>query len=107
MVDQTAEGRAGAPFPLDVERGKIRKFARATYSANPAYLDDPLPVAPPTFLTTAFHWQDGEGDPWPAVGMDQRRGLHAEQEYVFHGPPPRAGQRLTGRSRITGISRKL
>jgi len=26
--------------------------------------------------------------------------MHAEQEYVFHGPPPRAGTRLTCRSRI-------
>jgi hypothetical protein len=106
MVDHAAEGRIGTPFNLDVERGKIREFARATHSANPAYLDDPVPVVPPTFLTTAFHWQDGDSDPWSAVAMDQRRGLHAEQEYVFHGPPPRAGQRLTAQSRIAEITQK-
>jgi hydroxyacyl-ACP dehydratase HTD2-like protein with hotdog domain len=32
--------------------------------------------------------------------MSPERGMHAEQEYVFHGPPPRAGTRLTCRSRI-------
>ena len=63
-------------------------------------------MIPPTFLTTAFFWQTGDADPWQAVAMDQRKGLHAEQEFVFHGPPPRAGTRLTGVSRITGITEK-
>jgi hypothetical protein len=35
--------------------------------------------------------------------MDVQRGLHAEEEYTFFGPPPRAGTRLTGRSRIGEI----
>jgi hypothetical protein len=106
MVDDSAAGVTGEPFTLDVERGKIREFARATFSRNPAYLAADVPVAPATFLTTAFFWQAGDGDPWPAVAMDQRRGLHAEQEFVFHGSPPRAGQRLTGRSRIESVTRK-
>jgi hypothetical protein len=106
MVDDSAVGRTGTPFTLDVERGKIREFARATGSGNPAYLRAERPVAPPTFLTTAFFWQAGDADPWPAVAMDQRRGLHAEQEFVFHGPPPRAGDRLTGVSRIESVTRK-
>jgi hypothetical protein len=38
--------------------------------------------------------------------MDLRRGLHAEQEYVFYGPPPRAGTRLYVRSRISDIYEK-
>ncbi|MFG2040592.1 MaoC family dehydratase N-terminal domain-containing protein [Dactylosporangium sp. NPDC048998] len=106
MVDDSAAGVAGEPFTLDVERGKIREFARATRSANPAYLEAEDPVVPPTFLTTAFFWQSGASDPWEAVAMDQHKGLHAEQEYVFHGPPPRAGTRLTGRSRIESVTRK-
>lgn len=106
MVDDSAVGRVGEPFILDVERGKIREFARAIRSGNPAYLTDEAPVVPPTFLTTAFFWQSGESDPWEAVAMDQRKGLHAEQEYVFHGPPPRAGTRLVGRSRIESVTRK-
>ncbi|MET7398755.1 MaoC family dehydratase N-terminal domain-containing protein [Dactylosporangium sp. NPDC005572] len=106
MVDASAVGRVGEPFTLDVERGKIREFARATHSQNPAYLQAEDPVVPPTFLTTAFFWQSGASDPWEAVAMDQRKGLHAEQEFVFHGPPPRAGTRLTGRSRIESVTRK-
>ena len=106
MVDPAAVGTTGEPFVMDLEAGKVREFARAVRSSHSAHLDDPAPVIPPTFLTTAFFWQAGDSDPWEAVAMDQSRGLHAEQEYVFHGPPPRAGQRLTGTSRVTEIYEK-
>jgi hypothetical protein len=106
MVNRAAEGAEGTPFRMDVERGKIREFARAVRSTDPAYLDAEHPVAPPTFLTTTFFWQTDGSDPWPAVEMDQQRGLHAEQEYTFFGPPPRAGTRLTCRSWIGEIYTK-
>ena len=32
--------------------------------------------------------------------------MHAEQEYIFHGPPPRAGDRLLCSSRIEDIYEK-
>jgi hypothetical protein len=103
MVDSSALGASGEPFVLDVERGKLREFARATFASPPT---DDRPVAPPTFLTTAFHWQSDASDPWERVRMDPSRGLHAEQEFVFHGPPPRAGDRLIGTSRISAIYEK-
>lgn len=103
MANHAAVGATGTPFTMDVERGKIHEFARATYSANPAYLDGDHPVCPPTFLTNTMFWQHGDANPWSKVELDQRRGLHAEQEYVFHGPPPRAGTRLTCQSRIEEI----
>lgn len=106
MANPDAVGRSGAPFTMDVERGKIREFARATASSDPAYLDHPAPPVPPTFLTTQFFWQDGDADAWRLVEMNQRRGLHAEQEYVFHGPPPVAGTRLSCRSTITEMFEK-
>ena len=73
---------------------------------HPAYLEAERPVIPPTFLTTTFFWQTGDADPWPAVQLDQQRGLHAEQEFTFFGPPPRAGTRLTCQSRITDVYTK-
>lgn len=109
MVNAAAQGRSGTPFPMRVEHGKIREFAAATRSANPAYRDDPHPVVPPTFLTTQLFWEDwagGGASPWHLVGMDQRRGMHAEQEFVFHGEPPRAGTVLTAQSRIGEIVTK-
>jgi hypothetical protein len=109
MANRAAQGAVGAPFAVDIERGKIREFADATKSANPAYWDDDRPVIPPTFLTTQMFWERWAGDaafPWRLVELDQRSGMHAEQEFVFFGPPPRAGMRLTAQSRIGDIYSK-
>ncbi len=101
MVDRASLGATGTPFELDVDRSKLRELARATFT-----VPDVDGWALPTFLTTAFHWQSGESDPWELVRMDPSRGLHAEQDFVFHGPPPRVGDRLTGVSRISDIYEK-
>lgn len=108
MVDKSALGAVGTPFELDVERGKIHEFARATRSAHPAHLVGDHPVAPPTFLTTTFFWEQlaADSNPWSKVQMSPDRGMHAEQEYVFYGPPPRAGMRLRCQSRIADIYEK-
>ena len=105
MIDKSALGLEGAPFEMDVERGKVREFARALGATHPAFFDGERPIAPPTFLTTTFFWErDVDGaNPWHAVKMDPQRGMHAEQEYIFHGPPPRAGTRLHCRSRISEV----
>jgi hypothetical protein len=104
MVDWASKGAQGAEFELVVERGKVREFARAVRAGHAAYTGAE-PLAPPTFLTTMFHWEvevDG-GNPWDLVDMSEERGMHAEQEYRFHGPPPTAGERLVARSRIDDI----
>ena len=108
MVDKAAEGAEGVPFVMDVERGKIHEFARATGSELASYFEGDTPPSPPTFLTTQFFWEDlVEGsNPWDKVNMSQERGMHAEQEFIFHGPPPRAGDRLTCTSRIDSIYEK-
>jgi hypothetical protein len=109
MANSAAQGAVGEPFTLDIERGKIREFAAATRSGNPAYWQDERPVVPPTFLTTQMFWQTWAGeasDPWRLVELNQERGMHAEQEYLFYGPPPRAGTRLTAQSRIGEIYEK-
>jgi hypothetical protein len=80
-----------------VERGKIREFAAAMQSADPAY-QGPDAIAPPTFLTSGALWAP-EGAR-VSVGFDRRRLLHGEQEYVFHGSPPKAGQVLRAVERI-------
>ena len=40
------------------------------------------------------------------VKMDLRRLLHGGQEYRFHGPPPRAGTKLTVQTRVEDIYEK-
>jgi hypothetical protein len=108
MANFAAQGTVGAPFPVSIEHGKILEFAAATHSGNPAYRQERA-VVPPTFLTTQMFWQEWAGagaNPWHQVKLDQQRGMHAEQEYVFHGEPPRAGMTLTAQSRIAEIYQK-
>jgi len=97
MNEPAPIGTVGTPWEMIVERGKIREFAKAMQSNNPAY-DGPDAVIPPTFLITAGQWAP------PGVrldiGFDRRRLLHGEQEYIFHGPLPRAGDRLTAQERV-------
>lgn len=100
MANLNAVGTIGETFELDVERGKVREFATATRSSNPAYLERETPVAPPTFLTVTNFWQPAAGNPWSAAELDSKRVLHAQQEYEFFGPPPSAGTRLRCTSRI-------
>jgi N-terminal half of MaoC dehydratase len=90
-------GSRGAEYEMVVERGKIREFAAAMQSQDPAYAG-PDAVVPPTFLTSSALWAP-EGARVD-VGFDRGRLLHGEQEYVFHGPLPRAGQVLKVVDRI-------
>ncbi len=88
-------------YEIPIERGKIREFARAAQSRNPAY-DAPDAVIPPTFLTTAQNfWADpAAARPIAELGFNLARVLHGEEEYEFFGPPPRAGQTLQVTSRL-------
>jgi hypothetical protein len=105
-MNKDAVGKSGVEYPLEVERGKIREFARAIRSEDPAYAAGS--TSPPTFLTTIFFWEEwvANSNPWHLVGMSQERGMHAEQEYVFFGPPPAAGTKLVCQSRIESIYEK-
>ena len=69
MIDRSALGAVGAPFVLDVERGKVHEFARATASSHPAHFTGDDPVSPPTFLTTTFFWEQNvpDSNPWHLV----------------------------------------
>ena len=90
--------RAAEPFEMAVELGKVREFARAVKWSDAGYLTGSEPLAPPTFLTVARHWQDERHSVWGQRNFG--RILHGEQEFVFHGEPPRAGDRLMGQMRI-------
>ena len=91
-------GAVGEPYAFEVERGKIREFARATKTRDGAYFDDPTPTAPPTFLSSSVFWAGPDASVLRARNWS--RILHGEQEFVFHGPPPRAGQSLVAQQRV-------
>ena len=107
-MDPSLAGNAGAPFRMVVEEGKIREFARATKSANPAYVadTDPPSVSPVTFLASSTLWAGRGNSPWGDARLDWGRVLHGEQEFSFPGPPPGAGTVLTVQTRIERIYEK-
>lgn len=91
-------------FPLDYS--KVREFARAVKTENPAHTGTE-PVIPPTMLTSGrMIWEPADQSGFAKLGFDRRRILHGEEEYVFHGPLPRAGQTLTVETRIGDIFEK-
>ena len=96
MVMRSALGAEGTAFEIDIERGKIFEFAQAVLSDDPAHITGSNPIIPPTFLSITLIWEKRvEGaNPWSLVEMSEERGMHAEQEYIYYGTPPRAGDRL-------------
>jgi len=85
---------------MPVELGKVREYARATRAQDPVYLETDDPPSPPTFLVNALFWQERRHSGWGDRPPDFQRVLHGEQEFVFHGEPPRAGTVLQGRARL-------
>ena len=89
QVNTSVVGKEYPPFPVTVERGKIKDFARAIGDLNPFYLDDRVGaasewgdvIAPPTFAVT---FRDERGDAGALLrdlGVDIARVLHGEQEF--------------------------
>lgn len=92
MADKRLIGHKTGVFSVDVEKGRLRFFAKATGETNPVYTDEAaakaaghksLPV-PPTFLKCL----EGEGRDLVAflkmLGWDLGRILHAEQSFTYH-----------------------
>jgi N-terminal half of MaoC dehydratase len=106
-MDTTIEGQRGKPFRVLVEEGKVREFARAVRSTNPAYVaDGPQATSPVTFLASSSFWQGPGASPWGDAKLNWERILHGEQEFVFPGPPPPAGAELTAEARIDRVYEK-
>lgn len=104
-MDESLIGRRAAAFQVPVERGKVREFARATAARSPAFRDEERPVIPPTWLAAASFWIGPDNHALGGV-FDFSRTLHAGQEYVFHGPPPRAGDVLHGQQSVETVFSK-
>ena len=114
MAGAAPSGRYGPQWPTEfdfpVERGKILELARALRSTHPAFLGDDA-LAPPTFLTVAGAiWGPSWARPGDSVlgdwGVTDANELHLEEEYRFHGPPLRAGDRLRGTTCLLEPQRK-
>lgn len=93
MIDRKHIGVESEPREIEVERGQLRFFAKATGETNPIYFDEEaaraaghraLP-APPTFLfSLALGARAKRGDIIDDLGADPGRVLHGEQRFVHH-----------------------
>ena len=104
-------GVGGPEFDFPIELGKVREFANALCAHHPAYLEGKNPVIPPTYPVVAgYLWGymlEEPGDtPIAELDMDSAMSLDAEQEFVYYGPPPRAGDDLVARTWIDDIWEK-
>jgi hypothetical protein len=82
-----------APMPVEVERGRLRFFAKATGQTDPVYYDveaaraaghRDLPV-PLTFLSNSIELELPDPLGWLAeLGGDLMKTTHAEQGFTYH-----------------------
>jgi acyl dehydratase len=110
MIDKRFIGHVMPTFSAEVEKGRLRFFAKATGQTDPVYADEAaaraagfpsLPV-PPTFL---FCLEMEAPDPAAIrnlLGMDYRTLLHGEQGFTYHRMAF-AGDTLTFEQRIDDI----
>jgi hypothetical protein len=103
-----------APMPFEVERGRLRFFARTIGLTDPIYFDldaarraghRDLPV-PPTFLGNSLELELPNPLGWLAeLGGDLTKTTHAEQAFTYHAMAY-ANDRLILRRRIVDVYTK-
>ena len=113
MIDKKHIGLQLPTVPFEVERGRLRFFAKATGETRPEYLDEAaakaagyrdLP-APPTFLMGADLDAGTMTTLLDTLGVPIARILHGEQSFTPHAPVC-AGDVLSVESKISDIYSK-
>ncbi|MFG2613962.1 MaoC family dehydratase N-terminal domain-containing protein [Streptomyces anulatus] len=112
-VDPALIGTSTPAHSAEVERGRLRFFARSIGQHDPVYMDleaaraaghRDLPV-PPTFLFCLDMDNPDRGDFLAGLGIDVRTVLHGGQEFAYHAPAY-AGDTLTFRTEVTDVYTK-
>jgi len=91
-VNKAIVGKEYPPFPVTVERGRIKDFAQALGDPNPFYINDAVGaastwgdvIAPPTFRISFRDEAADSGALLRDLGVDISRLLHGEQEFEIH-----------------------
>ncbi|MRV72007.1 MaoC family dehydratase [Duganella sp. FT92W] len=113
MADKSLIGRALGVTTVEVEKGRLRTFARAIGETDPVYVDEAaardaghrsLPV-PPTFLFCLECEGRDLMDLVHTLQFDLGRMLHAEQEFTYH-KMCHAGDTLTFDTRVADVFEK-
>ena len=113
MIDHKFIGYRQPSFEAEVEKGRLRLFAKAIGETDPIYFDEQaaraaghasLPV-PPTFF---FCLEMERADPYDwfhELGMPLGRVLHGEQSFTYHRTAY-AGEILTFSAELLDIYEK-
>jgi acyl dehydratase len=113
MTDKSLIGRSLGGGSVEVEKGRLRFFAKATDQNDPVYSDEAaardaghptLPV-PPTFLMCLNSEVSDLAETLATLKMDLRRILHAEQAFDYHRMAY-AGDTLKFETRVADVYEK-
>lgn len=110
MIDKSFIGHEQAPIKVDIEKGRLKFFAKATGQKDPIYLDEeaakaagyPALPAPPTFLFSVEMERKNPMEFLDILGVNIGRILHGEQVFAYHKPIC-AGDTITLNARIEDI----
>ena len=106
-------GKEYPPFTLDVEKGRLRLFAKAVGSANPVFTDEAAArsagfasiPAPPTFGHCLMMDTGQSFQLLAEMEVPMRRAVHGGQSFRYHRPIL-AGDVITGRMKVDAIHEK-
>jgi hypothetical protein len=109
MLDRSLVGWVSEPRVIEVEKGALRFFAKATGETDAVYFDEYAALAaghrtlpaPPTYLFTLALLASRQNS-LDEMGIDLRSILHGEQSFVYERQIY-AGDVVTLRTRISEI----
>ena len=110
MLNRSLIGKKYHPVVFNVEKQRLKFFAKATGQTDPLYFDEtyavdqghPSLLAPPTFLTTVAMEQEKPYQYLEDLNIKIGRLLHARQMYSYHAPVY-AGDTITMDSKIADM----
>ncbi|MEX1035065.1 MAG: MaoC family dehydratase N-terminal domain-containing protein [Sneathiella sp.] len=113
MIDRSHIGREFGVHTAEIEKGRLRFFAKATGETDPIYFDEdaakaaglPTLPAPPTFL---FSMDMEVPDPFEILSImdvDLGKILHGSQEFKYFRDVY-AGDSISFKSKVTDIFEK-
>ncbi len=111
MVEKSIIGKEFPESSFEVEKGKIKEFARAIGDPNPLYRDEAAAkkegldglALPPTFGTVfSLSGETSLLDMLTELNINIAKVLHGGQEYIFINPI-KPGDTVTGKTVITDV----
>ncbi len=110
MIDKKHIGRTTAPQTVDVEKGRLKFFAKAIGETDPIYTDEaaakaagyPALPAPPTFAFCLEMETNSLWDNIAAMGVPVGKILHGSQSFKYLAPIL-AGDKITFVTKVSDI----